>query len=126
MRKSNMQAIFNIAIDENEKILDMFTELEIGAINWGANVTVVSARDSMFSGWGMSKNKDNHVFVICFSNAQADAIESSLRDLRSMSNVTRSSLDYFIHNRQRHNRGTWSCKNANNCFAWKKGITVNP
>lgn len=124
MKKTNMEAIFSIAIDENEKILNMFTELEIKAINWGANVTVVSARDSMFSNWGLSKDKDNHVFAICFSNAQANAVESSLRNLSCMSNVTRSSLEYFIHNRQKHHRGTWSIKNANKCHAWNKGIKV--
>lgn len=122
MKQTNFTKLCNIAMDSNSDIYDMFKETEISTINYGVDVWVVSARDSMFSGWGMSKGKNNHVFCICWSREQADAIESSLRNLKNMSFISRSSLENFISVRTKHYRGTWSIKNGNDCFAWNNHI----
>ena len=77
------------------------------------------ATDKMFSGWGMSQGRLNHVFVICFSEAQA--VYSSLANQKCMQRANYRPLENFINSRH---GGTWSVKNANECAAWNKEIIV--
>ena len=121
MKESNFNKICNIAMDDNVDIIEMFNENELNRIASGDNVYVVYAADDMFSHWGKSKGAINHVFVICFSADQKDAVESSLRNQKSMKRVSACKLEPFF--RLRHG-GTWSVKNANDCPAWNKGIIV--
>lgn len=119
---NNFNKICNIAMNSNSDILEELTDGQIGRIKFDPeHVYVVYATDEMFSGWGMSKDKLNHVFVLCWSVEQADAIESSFNNIKSMKRVSRCRLDTFF---TRRHGGTWSFKNANNSQAWNKGVIV--
>lgn len=122
MKESNFNKLMNIAMDSNTDILDMFKETEISAINSGDNVFVAYATDEMFSGWGMSKNKLNHVFAICWNHQQAEAITYSFKLLKNMKRPNYLPLENFFNN---YHRGTWSIKNANDCRAWNRGVIIN-
>lgn len=119
---NNFNKICNIAMDSNFDILEELTDNQINRIKDDPkHVYVVYATDEMFSGWGLSLDKLNHVFVLCWSANQADAIENSFLNLKTMKRVSRCRLDTFF---TRRHGGTWSFKNANNCQAWNKGVIV--
>lgn len=121
MKKDNFTKLYELALDKYEDMEKMFSENEIKAINNG-KCWVVYALDRLFSGWGKSNKKNNHIFVICWSHEQEFNIKNSLENAHEMSYVSSCSVDYFVSKKDRH--GTWSIKNANDCAAWNKGLEV--
>lgn len=121
IKHSHFEKLYRRTLDTHEEMMEMFTPYEIEAINDG-KVWIVYATDKMFSGWGMSKGKNNHVFVVCFSQVQADAIYDTFFHDKNMARPGECSIEWFHKVRK---TGTWSIKNANDCTAWNKGITIN-
>ena len=75
------------------------------------------------SGWGMSKNTPNKVYVICWSEAQARAIYNSFCDREEMLRPNFCTLNRFFTIYKKGS--TWSIKEANDCTAWNKGIIID-
>lgn len=120
MKKDHYTKLYEMVLDSFEDMSQMFSDNEIKAINQG-KCWVVFALDRLFSGWGKSNNKSNHVLVICWSHEQKFNVVQSLEKANEMRYVNCCSLEHFITTR--HNRkGTWSVKNANDCAAWNKGL----
>ena len=119
IKKSYFEKLYQRCLDTHEELMKMFSPKEIEAIN-KEKAWVAYATDSFFSGWAMSKDKLNHITVICWSREQADAVYRGLCEKTEMKRPNTASIAYFLDKVRK--TGTWSVKNANECPVWNKGI----
>lgn len=125
IKRTNFEKLYKTVLDSHEEMMNMFEPREIERINKpeGTETYTVYASDRIFSGWGHSQGMTNHVLVICWSRQQKEAIYASLCERTEMTHINWCSLEHFIATRSKR-RGTWSLKNANDCYAWNKEIKV--